>query len=64
MLIYQHSDPERQQEVAGGLDKSVRAARQEGRDQPSGADPVRDAQRGPDNDKAPGRWPGASVWSG
>ncbi|MFE0037676.1 tyrosine-type recombinase/integrase [Streptomyces sp. NPDC059015] len=42
-LIYQHSDLERQQEVAGGLDKLVRAARQKGRDQPSGADLVRDA---------------------
>lgn len=41
-LIYQHSDLERQQEVAGDLDKLVRAARQKGRDQPSGADLVHD----------------------
>ncbi|MEU2107967.1 hypothetical protein [Streptomyces sp. NPDC019507] len=34
---------ERQQEVAGGLDRLVRAARQKGRDQPSGADLVRGA---------------------
>jgi len=26
-LIYQHSDDERQQEVAGGIDSRVRAAR-------------------------------------
>lgn len=46
-LIYQHSDRERQKEVASGLDKMVRAARKEGSDQPeegpSGAEVVRDA---------------------
>ncbi|MFF0066801.1 tyrosine-type recombinase/integrase [Streptomyces sp. NPDC005279] len=42
-LIYQHSDLERQQEVASGLDELVRAARQKGRKEPSGADLVRDA---------------------
>ncbi|MFF0445941.1 tyrosine-type recombinase/integrase [Streptomyces sp. NPDC004609] len=42
-LIYQHSDLDRQQEVASGLDQLVRAARQKGRDRPSGADLVRDA---------------------
>lgn len=46
-LIYQHSDRERQKEVASGLDKMVRAARQKGSDQPepgpSGAEVVREA---------------------
>ncbi|MFI1303917.1 tyrosine-type recombinase/integrase [Streptomyces sioyaensis] len=46
-LIYQHSDLERQQEVASGLDDLVRAARskarQESSGEPSGADLVRDA---------------------
>ncbi len=42
-LIYQHSDLDRQQEVASGLDELVRAARQKGREGPSGADLVRDA---------------------
>ncbi|GAA0468416.1 hypothetical protein GCM10010361_35770 [Streptomyces olivaceiscleroticus] len=50
-LIYQHSDVERQQEVAGGLDDLVRAERQktikpdadQASDGPSGADLVRDA---------------------
>ncbi|MEW2439114.1 tyrosine-type recombinase/integrase [Streptomyces caniferus] len=46
-LIYQHSDLERQQEVASGLDDLVRAARSKARQQPpgepSGADLVRDA---------------------
>jgi hypothetical protein len=42
-LIYQHSDLERQQEIAGGLDQLVRAARQKGGKGPSGADLVRDA---------------------
>jgi hypothetical protein len=35
-LIYQHSDRERQKEVASGLDKMVRAARKKGSDQPKG----------------------------
>ncbi|CAM5681481.1 hypothetical protein SMICM304S_05175 [Streptomyces microflavus] len=30
-LIYQHSDHERQKEVAGGLDRMVRAARDKAR---------------------------------
>ncbi|MFF4229000.1 tyrosine-type recombinase/integrase [Streptomyces sp. NPDC001820] len=46
-LIYQHSDHERQKEVASGLDAMVRAARQKGSDQPgegsSGAEVVRGA---------------------
>lgn len=46
-LIYQHSDLERQQEVASGLDDLVRAARSKARQEPSGepsgADLVRDA---------------------
>ncbi|MFE3946358.1 tyrosine-type recombinase/integrase [Streptomyces sp. NPDC059118] len=42
-MIYQHSDLERQQEVAGGLDDLVRAARAKAKDEPSGADLVRDA---------------------
>ncbi|MFE2975503.1 tyrosine-type recombinase/integrase [Streptomyces sp. NPDC059258] len=42
-MIYQHSDLERQQEVAGGLDDLVRAARAKAKDKPSGADLVRDA---------------------
>ncbi|MGC5344011.1 tyrosine-type recombinase/integrase [Streptomyces sp. DT171] len=42
-MIYQHSDLERQQEVAGGLDDLVRAARAKAKDRPSGADLVRDA---------------------
>ncbi|MFI9030280.1 tyrosine-type recombinase/integrase [Streptomyces sp. NPDC053560] len=50
-LIYQHSDVERQQEVAGGLDDLVRAERRKGAspraeqagDGPSGANLVRDA---------------------
>ncbi|MEU7488791.1 FtsK/SpoIIIE domain-containing protein [Streptomyces sp. NPDC042319] len=50
-LFYQHSDVERQQEVAGGLDDLVRAERKKGTkagaaqadDGPSGADLVRDA---------------------
>ncbi|MFE1475867.1 tyrosine-type recombinase/integrase [Streptomyces cyaneofuscatus] len=41
-MIYQHSDLERQQEVAGGLDDLVRAARAQAKDEPSGADLVRD----------------------
>lgn len=42
-LIYQHWDPERQQEVASGLDGLVRAARSKADQTPSGADLVRDA---------------------
>ncbi len=46
-LIYQHSDRERQKEVAGGLDRMVRAARQKDSDQPDegsgGAEVVRGA---------------------
>lgn len=46
-LIYQHSDHERQREVASGLDAMVRAARKKGCDQPeegpSGAEVVRGA---------------------
>jgi hypothetical protein len=45
-MIYQHSDLDRQQEVASGLDQLVRAARQKERQQrqkPSGADLVQDA---------------------
>ncbi|CAL9457267.1 tyrosine-type recombinase/integrase [Streptomyces sp. enrichment culture] len=42
-LIYQHSDLQRQQEVARGLDDLVQAARQKGAERPSGADLVRDA---------------------
>ncbi|MGW7487171.1 tyrosine-type recombinase/integrase [Streptomyces sp. NPDC054786] len=42
-LIYQHSDLERQQEVASGLDALVRAARDKPAQKPSGADLVRDA---------------------
>ncbi|MET8420304.1 tyrosine-type recombinase/integrase [Streptomyces sp. NPDC005098] len=44
-LIYQHSDHERQREVAGGLDRMVRATREKQRDQQkkglSGAEVVR-----------------------
>lgn len=51
VLTYQHSDVERQQEIAGGLDDLVRAERRKGAkphadqaaDGPSGADLVRDA---------------------
>ncbi|MFB7210863.1 hypothetical protein [Streptomyces sp. NPDC056255] len=46
-LIYQHSDHERQKEVASGLDKMVRAARGKGSEQrkdgQGGAEVVRDA---------------------
>ncbi|MFJ8768346.1 tyrosine-type recombinase/integrase [Streptomyces clavifer] len=41
-LIYQHSDLERQQEVASGLDDLVRSARKKADQGPSGADLVRD----------------------
>ncbi|MEV0955137.1 tyrosine-type recombinase/integrase [Streptomyces sp. NPDC049951] len=41
-LIYQHSDLERQQEVASGLDDLVRSAREKADQGPSGADLVRD----------------------
>ncbi|WP_371632968.1 tyrosine-type recombinase/integrase [Streptomyces sp. NBC_01259] len=40
-LIYQHSDLERQQEVASGLDDLVRSARKKADQVPSGADLVR-----------------------
>ncbi|MGW3762405.1 tyrosine-type recombinase/integrase [Streptomyces sp. NPDC005131] len=40
-LIYQHSDLERQQEVASGLDDLVRSARKKADQGPSGADLVR-----------------------
>lgn len=42
-LIYQHSDTERQKEVAEGLDALVRAAREKTAEKPSGADLVQDA---------------------
>ena len=42
-LIYQHSDTERQMEVAGGLDALVRTAREKEVAKRSGADLVRDA---------------------
>jgi hypothetical protein len=42
-MIYQHSGLERQQEVAGGLDDLVRAARAKAKDKPSAANLVRDA---------------------
>ncbi|MFN1186881.1 tyrosine-type recombinase/integrase [[Kitasatospora] papulosa] len=41
-LIYQHSDLERQQEVASGLDDLVRSARKKADQAPSGADLVRE----------------------
>ncbi|MDQ0795416.1 tyrosine-type recombinase/integrase [Streptomyces sp. B1I3] len=41
-LIYQHSDLERQQEVASGLDDLVRSARRKADQGPSGAELVRD----------------------
>lgn len=41
-LIYQHSDLERQREVAAGLDQLVRARREEADDQASGTDMARD----------------------
>ncbi|MFJ6853701.1 tyrosine-type recombinase/integrase [Streptomyces sp. NPDC091271] len=41
-LIYQHSDLERQREVAAGLDHLVRARREEADDQASGTDMARD----------------------
>ncbi|WP_405404078.1 tyrosine-type recombinase/integrase [Streptomyces sp. NBC_01104] len=41
-LIYQHSDLERQQEVASGLDDLVRSVRKKADQGPSGADLVRD----------------------
>ncbi|MBT2379076.1 tyrosine-type recombinase/integrase family protein [Streptomyces sp. ISL-111] len=41
-LIYQHSDLERQQEVARGLDDLVRSARKKADQGPSGADLVRE----------------------
>ncbi|WP_423247292.1 hypothetical protein [Streptomyces decoyicus] len=63
-LIYQHSDLARQQEVASGLDNLVQAARSKTAQKPSGADPVRDACTGPDNEKGPGRRPGPQLWSG
>ncbi|MFJ1636575.1 MULTISPECIES: hypothetical protein [unclassified Streptomyces] len=40
--IHQHSDLERRQEVASGLDDLVRAAREKADENPSGADLVRD----------------------
>ncbi|MGX1755355.1 hypothetical protein ACWIG5_00280 [Streptomyces lydicus] len=54
-VVYQHSDLERQQEAARGLDALVRAARDKPAQEPSGADLVRDAQPGPDNKQGPGR---------
>lgn len=42
-MVYQRSVLERQQELAGGLDDLVRAARAKAKDKPSGADLVRDA---------------------
>ncbi|WP_327682048.1 tyrosine-type recombinase/integrase [Streptomyces sp. NBC_00467] len=42
-LIYQHSDLERQREVAAGLDRMVRARRDAVDDQASGTDMARDA---------------------
>lgn len=48
-LIYQHSNRERQKEVAGGLDGMVRAARQKAPEQAgqgsSGAQVVRDSEQ-------------------
>ncbi|MFF3904387.1 tyrosine-type recombinase/integrase [[Kitasatospora] papulosa] len=41
-LIYQHSDLERQREVAAGLDQLVRARREEADDQASGTDMARE----------------------
>lgn len=41
-LICQHSDLERQQAVASGLDDLVRSAREKAVEKPSGADLVRD----------------------
>lgn len=42
-LIYQHSDLERQHEVASGLDELVRGAREKAEEKPSGTDMARDA---------------------
>lgn len=42
-LIYQHSDLERQKDVAAGLDQLVRAQRKAADDQASGTDLARDA---------------------
>lgn len=42
-LIYQHSDVERQREVAAGLDRLVRQRRNAVDDQASGTDVARDA---------------------
>lgn len=63
-LIYQHSDLERQREVAAGLDQLVRARREAADDQASDTDMARDTGIGPDNKEAPGLWPGAFSWSG
>ncbi|GAA2654873.1 hypothetical protein GCM10009864_20060 [Streptomyces lunalinharesii] len=67
-MRYQHSDVERQKEVADGINSHVQAARLKAKadraPSQSGTQRARDAERGLDNEEAPGRWPGAFVWSG
>lgn len=78
-LIYQHSDEERQRDVAAGLDDMVRAERAKHRDDdpahhrekptgtwssPYGADVVRAPLTGLDNKEPPGHRPGGFAWSG
>ncbi len=61
-LIYQHSDLERQREVAAGLDQLVRAGLK--RRKPGIWHGYDTRYLGPDSKEAPGRWPGAFSWSG
>ncbi|MFI1223773.1 MULTISPECIES: hypothetical protein [unclassified Streptomyces] len=54
-LIYEHSDTDRQREVAAGLDQLVRARRTAAESQAWGTDAARDTKTGPDNKQGPGR---------
>ncbi len=59
-MIYQHSNLERQREVAAGGDARVQTLRSKA----SGTDPAREPWTGLDNTKAPGLRPEALLWSG
>ncbi|MGY5115252.1 hypothetical protein ACWC2H_05175 [Streptomyces sp. 900105755] len=57
-MIYQHSDADRQREVAAGLDGMVRAERAKHHTE------MRPPPTGLDNKEPPGPRPGGFCWSG
>ena len=63
-MIYQHSDNERQREVAAGLDGTAACSTRRSHQRASGALMVRHQPAGLDNKEPPGLRPGGFCWSG